>query len=221
MTDRVRITVGSGDLRVIGETRDEIRVKGATASVTGDETRIEGGSDDLTVRVPLGTDVVVGSDSGDIKLEGRLGAVSVTTDSADVRAADVASIDARSRSGKLTVDRSRGPVRMKTDSARVRVRRADGAVRIATESGQVVVDEARDAVAARSVSGTITVLLAGRAGIRLETLSGAIRVSVPPGVKPAVEHRSATGKARIRVDTGDDFIIRTRTDSGDYRIRVA
>ena len=218
---RVRITVGSGDVHVVGEPRDGIAVAGAVASEVDGETHIDGDSDDFTVRVPIGTDVVLGSDSGDVKLDGELGAVSVTTDSADVRAADVASIDARSSSGELTVVRSRGTVRMQSESADVRIRRSDGPVRIATDSAEIVIDDARDAVAARTVSGDIKVHAAGTADVRVETVSGEIRVSVPPGVKPSVQHRSSTGEPRIELETGEDFVITARTVSGDVRIRVS
>ncbi len=95
---RVRITVGSGRVVVVAEARSDIDVDGSTrVSVDGDETRIEGGSDACTVRVPDGTDVILGSSSGDVRLEGRLGAVRATTHSADVDIEEAASVDARAR----------------------------------------------------------------------------------------------------------------------------
>jgi len=137
MAERVRITVSSGDVLVIGEARNIVDVDGATATSAGQETEVRGGSDDFTVRVPIGTDIVVGSESGDVTLDGELGAVSVTTKSADLRADDVASIDARTVSGRLKVRHSRGSVRLKTESADADIDRADGDVVVSAVSGRV------------------------------------------------------------------------------------
>ncbi|MGZ4801325.1 MAG: DUF4097 family beta strand repeat-containing protein [Acidimicrobiia bacterium] len=224
MVDRVRITTTSGKVTVIAEPRDAIGIEGADPSVSGagsGEVEVRGGSSSFTVRVPIGSDVVVGSSSGNVSLRGDLGAVSVTTSSADVTAAMVASIDARTVSGKLTVDLSRGAVRLGTKSARVHVGRVEGEVRVATVSGNVVVDEALGEVAVKTVSGSISVLVAGRAPVGVETISGKINISVPAGVKPAIVHRSVSGKRRVELETGDDLTIATRSISGDVTVGVA
>src|SRR4051794_22573660 len=91
---KLRVTVGSGKVRIVGEVRDAIEIKGATAETVGDETTVRGGSSAVKARVPQGTDIVVGTGSGDIVLEGDLGAVVATTESADIRAETVGSIDA-------------------------------------------------------------------------------------------------------------------------------
>jgi DUF4097 and DUF4098 domain-containing protein YvlB len=221
MPERVRIAVGSGAVHVIGEARDAVAVDGAAFSVTDGETAVRGDSDSFTVRVPSGTDVIVGSRSGDITLDGVLGAVSVTTDSADVRAADVASIDARTASGQLRVEVSRGAVRLRARSATVKVGRVDGPVRVAAESGDINIDEARGAVSLKTVSGDIKVTVTGRDAVSVETVSGDMTVKVPDGVKPDVRPRSVSGKHRISVDAGDDLVIVTRSVSGDVVVGVA
>lgn len=218
---RVRITAGSGTVVVVGESRDDIDVEGARGSVAGGEMRIDSASGSFTVRVPVGTDIVVGAGSGNVTLDGPLGAVSVTTDSADVQAEDVASIDARTRSGKLSVDVSRGPVRMKTKSARIQVGWVGGEVRVATVSGRIVIDEARGTVSTKTVSGAIDVFVTGRSAVTVETVSGRIRVSVPEGVKPEVRHRSVSGRRRVEIETGDDLSIVARSISGDITVSAA
>ena len=218
---RVRITAGSGDVYVVGETRDDIDVDGADVEMAGLETEVRGGSDDFTVRVPTGTDVVVGSASGDVSLDGPLGAVSVTTESADIRAEEVASIDARTASGKLTVDLSHGPVRLKTKSARIDVGRIEGDARIAAVSGRISIADAHGRVSVKTVSGDIGVVVTGRAEVRVETISGTIKVAVPDGVKPAVRHRSVSGRSRVEPAAGDDVEITARSVSGDITVGVA
>jgi DUF4097 and DUF4098 domain-containing protein YvlB len=164
---------------------------------------------------------VVGSESGDVDLAGVFGAVSITTASADVRVEEVASIDARSHSGKIEVELSHGSVRLGSQSATIRMGRADGDVRIASDSGRIEVEAARGSVSAKTVSGAIDVTATGAGPLRLETVSGKIKVSVPPGVKPNVHHRSVSGKHRVKVETGDDFDITARSVSGDLTVGVA
>lgn len=219
---RVRITVGSGRVDVLAEARTDIDVDGATqVSFDGDETRIEGGSDACTVRVPDGTDVVLGSGSGDVRLAGRLGAVRVTTDSADIGIEDAASVDARSRSGKLEVERSRGTVRMRSHSASVRIGRAEGETRIASVSGLVRVDAAAARVSAKTVSGDIRVEVDGPGPVAAETVSGKIDVTLPAGARPDVHHRSMSGKLRLGLERGHDLDVTTRTISGDVSVEPA
>jgi DUF4097 and DUF4098 domain-containing protein YvlB len=221
MAERVRVTVGSGKLLVIAEARDDVSVQSASESVAGDETVVRGGSKPVTIRVPKGTDVVAGTESGDVRLEGSLGAVSVTTASANVHADDVASIDARTHSGKLRVEVSHGPVRLRAESARVRVGRAEGEVRIATQSGRVDIEDATDSVSVRTVSGDIAVFVSGRAAAAFETVSGTVRVTLPAGVHPEVQHRSSTGKLKLGPDAGTDLVITARSVSGDLRVTTA
>jgi DUF4097 and DUF4098 domain-containing protein YvlB len=216
---RVRVTVSSGDVVVIGEPRDGIDVEGGRTEAAADEVVVKGGSDDCTVRVPSGTDVVVGSNSGDVTLEGLLGAVSVTTVSASVDAEDVASIDARTVSGKLRVEESRGDVRLKTKSALVHVGRAVGDVRIANLSGRVEVDEAQASVSVKTVSGSVELHVTGRAPVRAESVSGHITITVPAGTRPSVRQKSVSGKRRVEVEAGTDPEITTRSVSGRLTVK--
>jgi DUF4097 and DUF4098 domain-containing protein YvlB len=219
MAERVRVTVNSGDVVVIGEPRDGVDVEGGRTGAADGEIVVKGGSDDCTVRVPSGTDVVVGSNSGDVTLEGRLGVVSATTVSGSVDAEDVGSIDARTVSGKLRVDESRGEVRLKTKSALVHVGRAAGEVRIANLSGRIEVDEAQASVSVKTVSGSVDLHVTGRAPVRAESVSGSIAITVPEGTRPSVRQRSVSGKRRVEIEPGDDFEITTKSISGSITIR--
>jgi DUF4097 and DUF4098 domain-containing protein YvlB len=219
MLERLRITVTSGTVRVVGEDRDDLAVEGAV--VTGQEPDLElhGTSGEVTARLPTTTAVVLGSLSGKVQLEGRVGAVSVTTTSAAVRAEDVASIDARSTSGKLRVGNCRGDLRMKTKSSSVVVGRVDGEVVAATVSGRITIDDARGPVAVKTVSGTVEITVDGSALVRMETISGKLRVHVPAGVRPDVRVQSVSGKARIDVEQGDDVVLMLRTVSGSIEVK--
>lgn len=218
MAERVRITADSGDVEVIAEPRDGIAVEGASSDQRDGELVVEVRSGDGTVRVPPGTDVVIGSSSGDVRLRGPLGAVSVTTTSAKVSVEDAASADVRSTSGRVEIEEVRGAARVKTKSGRVHVGRVDGELRVSNVSGRVDVDDARGATSLNTVSGKVTVHVTGTGTVHAETVSGRIKVTVPAGVRPAVTHRSVSGKAMIRVEEGDDLEITTRAVSGAIEI---
>ncbi len=221
MVERVRITVSSGRVSVVGETRDDIEVDGAPFPAQNGELELRGRADPYSVRVPAGTDVVVGSASGNVELSGPLGAVSVTTTSGDVRAEAVESIDARTVSGKLRVARSGGSVRLTTKSANVRVGRADGEIRISTISGTIEIQAANAGVSVTTVSGRIGVHVAGREPVRVETVSGKVDITVPEGIRPNVRHRTMSGKRRVEPDEGDDLVIKARSVSGNITVGIA
>jgi len=218
---KLRVTVSSGRVRIVGEAREGIEVKGATATTVGDETRVLAGSSEVKARVPEGTDIVVGCGSGDIVLEGILGVVVATTSSGDIRAETVGSIDARTISGDVRVQVSHGHARLRSESARVRVGRVEGETRVATASGKITIRDAAGPVSAQSVSGDIKVAVSGREPVGVETLSGKITVTLPNGVKPTVQHRAGSGATKVKVERGTDLVITARTRSGDLIVESA
>jgi DUF4097 and DUF4098 domain-containing protein YvlB len=215
---QVRITVASARVVVRGEDRSAVAVEGADASGPDEDVVVQGSSQPVTVLVPAGTDVVVGSSSGNVSLEGELGSVRVTTASGKVDAHDVAAIDARTASGRLTVRVSRGPARLTTRSARIELGRADGPVTASTTSGRLEVNDARAGAALKSVSGRIDLGVSGEGEVDVETVSGRVRVTVPRGSRPDVQLRTTSGGRRVECETGTDFPVWVRSVSGSIRV---
>src|SRR4051812_32406309 len=97
----LRLQSRSGKIDVVAEPRDDVEIEGdrfSTAEADGGavfEVRSgHGGSKNLTVRCPAGTDVAVGTQSGNVKMTGDFGTVSVTTLSGaiDIEGADEADL---------------------------------------------------------------------------------------------------------------------------------
>jgi DUF4097 and DUF4098 domain-containing protein YvlB len=218
MAQQVRVIVTSARVRVVAEDRADVDAGDAASSGPLDDLTLLAGSGAVTVRVPIGTDVMVGSASGDVTLEGELGSVRATTASGDVDAADVASIDARSLSGKLRVGRSRGTVRLRTKSAGIHVSRAEGEVRAATVSGKVRVDGAAAGVTLKTVSGRIDAVLTAPHDATVETVSGRMTVHVPRAARPNVRVRTVSGKRRVDCETGTDLTVTGRSISGSITV---
>ncbi len=151
--DTVRISTSSGAVHVIAERgrREVLSSTGPIPSTNGPVT-IDGGSTKVVVRVPEGTALVIGSTSGRVTIEGRVGPVSVVTTSGRISVADAASVDARSSSGRIEVGRADGECRIVATSGRVDIGscgRADAVSR----SGRIVVRDAHGPVRANCTSG--------------------------------------------------------------------
>ncbi len=205
----VRVSTKSGAIHVYGEAgRTE-----CWSSVTpneGSPTTICGGSSKVEVRVPEGTDLVIGSTSGKVTVEGRVGTVSVLTNSGRISVADAVSVDARSTSGRVEVGRADGVCRVVSTSGKVEVGRC-GAADAASGSGRIALDEAHGPVRASCTSGKITVTVAGAHDVDAETVSGRIEVSYPADVQPLV----ASSAAEVAAATpGHDCTVVARSGSG-------
>src|SRR5438309_10309254 len=183
------VTTASGDVTVTAEDRDDIVFdKGVIDKdqVTTDEegrVSVRRGSADVEVRCPEGTDVIVGSASGDVELRGRLGCCRVTTASGDITVEDVDSIDVRTASGDVDVDRCDGRCRAHTASGDVTIGEV-GQLDAGTVSSAVRVDEAAGSVRVRTVSGTIKLAVTGDGDVSVRSMSGSVTILMPPDVHP-------------------------------------
>jgi DUF4097 and DUF4098 domain-containing protein YvlB len=218
MPDAVRITSRSGRVRVIGEARADVAAEGASIVDHHGQREVRCGSKKIEVRVPVGTDLVVGTSSGDVELRGDLGHVGVTTVSGGVTAEQVSSIDARTKSGRVEVQTSSGAVRLKTGSSSIRIDQAAGEVRVASVSGKVQIKEAHGLASVRTVSGNVELGLSDASAALVETVSGTMRITVPAGVHPAARLKTVSGKRRVECDPGDDVAITARSVSGDLLV---
>lgn len=195
----VRASMSSGALLISCEERTDIDVDGqGTAAVEGSVLTIDGGSSRLRVRVPSGTDLLLGSTSGSITIEGRSGLVAVVSTSGRVSVEHAGEIDVRSESGRVTVGRVDGDCCLRSGSGRLEVHSC-GAVDVMTDSGRVSIDDARGPVAAHCVSGHIEVELTEPNDVDAETVTGRIDVVVPcvDGATDRVSVRTTSGSVHV------------------------
>ena len=184
--DTVRISTTSGSVHVVAEHgRREVTSSAGAIQSDGGPMTIDGGSSKVVVRVPEGTVLVIGSTSGRVTIEGRVGAVSVVTASGRISVGHAVSVDARSASGRIEVGRADGECRVVATSGRVDIGSCGGAD-ATSESGRIAVRDARGPVRANCTSGKIQLTMAGAHDVEAETVSGRIEVTFPDGVRPAV-----------------------------------
>jgi len=171
---------------------------------------IDGDSSAVEVRVPEGTDLVIGTTSGKVIVDGRVGAISVLTTSGRISIDQANSVDARTKSGRVDVRHAEGVCRIVSASGRVTVDRC-GAADAASGNGRVVLADAHGRVRATSTTGKVSVAVAGAHDVAAETVSGRIEVSYPVGVRPLVVSPDPDATAATQ---GHDCTVVARSGSG-------
>lgn len=179
--DEVRIAAGSGSVQVVAgdhafrvEGVAEVRIDGRRATV--ETTRR------VTVYVPEGTDIVIGSSSGRVDVRGVAGAVAVANESGSITIDEADSVDARTSSGRVKVGCCHGDCRVKSSSGRVTVDHC-GDADVSTSSGRIDLRDADGWVRAHCVSGRICIEMDGPYDAEAETVSGRVQITYPAGVQ--------------------------------------
>jgi hypothetical protein len=153
-----------------------------------------GGDFECRITCPPGTDLDLSGGSTDLRAEDELGEVAVSTASGDIK-----------------LGTTRGAVQLKTASGDVGVGVLPAPSSIATVSGDLYVEGIEAALNGRSVSGDVTVgKVAGELGfsttsgdvdvktvlsgdVRLQTVSGDVRVGVARGTRVWIDAVSVSG----------------------------
>jgi DUF4097 and DUF4098 domain-containing protein YvlB len=217
---RLRVSAQSGSVKVTGESRGDVVVeRGGVSAASADgavEIRPARPSDSVDVRCPMGADVMVGTHSGGIQLDGRFGTVGVTSQSGSIRVGAVEEADLRTVSGTVTLEECAGRCRVSTTSGRITVG-ATGDAEISTTSGSIGVDAVAGSVRVRSVSGTVSVASSAGGPVNASTVSGSVTIRLPHGVRPTVRS-SGRGTARSSFEPGDDVLVEVTTVSGNVRL---
>ncbi len=216
----LRIQSRSGKVDVVAEPREDVLVEGdgfdareADGGVALEIRSGRGGSKPLTVRCPVGTDVVIGTHSGGIRTEGELGIVSATTMSApiDIDRADEA--DLRTGSGNIKLTGSRGRCRMNTMSGKIEAGTV-GACSCGTMSGNIRIGLVIGRLKARTVSGSIEAACRGEGSIGVRTVSGRVQIELPEGTAVHKRFKTLSGKVHCPFPEGDDLSVEAISVSG-------
>jgi DUF4097 and DUF4098 domain-containing protein YvlB len=212
----VRISTTSGSINVVAEAGLTTMWSSIAPLVTeGSSTTIDGGSSKVKVRVPEGTDLVVGATSGRVTIEGRVGSVSAMTTSGRVSIADAGSVDVRTTSGRIDVGRTMSACRAVASSGRVEVGRC-GEADVTARSGRIVLKDVHGTARAHCVSGRVDISMGAACDVDAETVSGRIVVSLPPSVRPQIV--SSSGDIVDSAETYDCVVV---ARSGSGRVVVA
>ena len=144
----VRISTASGSITVVGEPRHDVTVDGkASVTQSGANLTIVGSSGNLTIRVPDDIDLMLGSQSGSIEVQGRVGNLSAVAESGRVEIGFAKSVDVRAASGHVEVGDVAGSCCIRGHSGHVEVN-GSGDIDVATTSGRIELRDVRGTVKA-------------------------------------------------------------------------
>lgn len=219
----LRLQSRSGRVRVIAEAREDVEAQGERLQATEDDggatlqVRAGRGSGNLVVRCPAGTDIVVGTHSGGVRLEGQFGDVSITTMSGtiDLEAADQA--DLRTMSANITVGSCAGAARTSSISGTINGGRTGSAV-ASTMSGSITFEHVRGEFRARSVGGSIAAVCDGEGAIAVKTVSGTVRITLPAGMRLEACCKTMSGRIECPFPVGNDLRVDAISVSGSIQV---
>lgn len=219
----LRLQSRAGKIDVVAEPREDVVVEGdkfeardPDAGATLEVRSGHGGSKSLAVRCPVGTDIVIGTQSGSVSMKGEFGCVSVTTMSGgiDVERADEA--DLRTGAGNVHLGSS-GRCRMNSMSGSITAGSV-GAASAGTMSGSITIERVAGRLKARSVSGSIRAACDCEGEIAVKTVSGKVYLELPSGTALDTRFKTLSGKVRNPFPVGQDCRLEAMSISGSIEL---
>ena len=232
---------------VAGRDADQVEVEqsGKRISVVAPRQRAGffGGDSklDVTITVPLKSDLAVRTGSADVRVTGTVGTTQIKTGSGDVRTDDLAGPAlVETGSGDVDIQVANAELRVKSGSGTVRVRHAESAVAASTGSGDVEIGTSNGPAAVKTGSGDLKVidantdvslvtgsgdLLVGtahRGRFTMKGASGDVHIGIPAGLPVWTDISTLSGAIRSNLESagepaeGADHVeLRAKTVSGD------
>jgi DUF4097 and DUF4098 domain-containing protein YvlB len=191
-----------------------------------------GGDFECRITCPPGSELDLSGASTDVRVEGDLGEVAARTASGDIRLGNVG-----------------GPLRVKTASGDVFVGDVAGEATVATVSGDMSIERIATALGARAVSGDVKIgavagelVVATTSGgvevkavesgdVRVQTVSGDVRVGIARGTRVWIDAASVSGALESELGLqdagaaeetrGEVVPLHVKTVSGDVAVVAA
>jgi DUF4097 and DUF4098 domain-containing protein YvlB len=234
------------DVKVAEQTRVEcvsghLMVK--TPKLRSWSLRGHGGSIDVTVELPAGSDLHGAGQMADFDTEGPLADLRIKTGLGRIRVADAAKLNLKSGAGDITVEHVSSHAEVTTGSGDVRLREVDGTaviknsngdtwvgeaageLRLNAANGDIAVERAQAGVAAKSANGSVRVGEVARGSVVLETKIGELEVGIREGSAAWLDVSSGAGRVQNALEAADapaasaeTVRVRARTTIGDVLI---
>jgi hypothetical protein len=208
--------------------------------------RSAGGSIDVTVALPAGSQVRGAGQLADFRCDGPLGDCTVRTGLGSIQLDRAGTLNLRSGAGDISVERATGHAEVATGAGDVRLRDLDagaavknsngdtwvgaarGDLRLKAGNGSVAIDLAHASVDARTANGDVRLGQAARGSVVLETHLGDVEVGIREGTAAWLDVRAGAGQVHNALEDADapdpsaeTVEVRARTSLGAIAIRRA
>jgi DUF4097 and DUF4098 domain-containing protein YvlB len=209
-------------------------------------SRSGGGSIDVTIELPAGSNVQGAGSSADFRCDGPLADTRIKTGLGAVHVGEAATLSVKNGSGDIEVEHVTGHADVTTGSGDVRLRdlgatavvknsngdtwigEAAGDLRVSAANGSIAVDLPHASVVAKSANGDVRLGEVKRGSVVLETQVGDLEVGIREGTAAWLDVNAAAGKlhnalaaAAAPAAATEAVEVRARTSLGDIVIRRA
>ncbi|UUU23925.1 DUF4097 family beta strand repeat-containing protein [Streptomyces sp. DSM 40750] len=233
------------DLDVRTADQTEVAYASGVLTVTTPKANLlgRGGTVDVTVDLPTGSNIDITGPGARVLGEGRLGKVRVTTSAGDVRLDTTGPLHLKASHGSTTVERVEGLAEITSSTGNVRVGLVDGPavlknshgtttigvvtgeLRMSGANGVVDIARAEASVTGTTTNGLLRVAEVARGTVQLETSNGSIEVGVREGTAAWLDVSSNRGQVRNALaaseapDQAEDTVkVRARTNWGNIDV---
>lgn len=269
VTATIDVVVGDVHIRADGGGHTTVDVRASDASNEEDvkaaeQTRVEcanghllvkaaklrswlprgmGGSIDVTIELPAGSNVHGAGQSTDFRCDGRFGDCRIKTGLGGIQLEQADTLNLKSGIGDISVERAAGHAEVSASSGDVRLHEleagavvknsngdtwigaAGGDLRVSAANGSIAVDLANASLVAKSASGDVRLGEAVRGSVVLETNLGDLEVGIREGTAAWLDVRAHAGKVHNSLDaveapepSAETVEVRARTSAGNVVI---
>jgi DUF4097 and DUF4098 domain-containing protein YvlB len=203
-----------------------------------------GGSIDVTIELPAGSNVHGAGQSTDFRCDGRFGDCHIKTGLGRIQLEQADTLNLKSGIGDIAVEHATGHAEVSASSGDVRLQDLDasavvknsngdtwigaagGDLRVSAANGSVAVDAAHASVVAKSANGDVRLGEAARGSVVLETSLGDLEVGIRKGTAAWLDVRASAGKVHNSLDaveapdpSAETVEVRARTSAGNVVVR--
>ena len=184
----------------------------------------------IRIRCPEGAELHCSTASADLRASGPLGDVEAKSASGDVSVDHVSALRVQSASGDVRAVSVEGEARLQTVSGDVRLGAVGGPISATLVSGDFHAEEGRTDVVVKTVSGDLGVDAVREGQIKLQSVSGDVRLGVRQGTRLRIDATSTSGDISSELDVKDqpseqpsalEARLQVKTVSGDVAIMRA
>jgi Toastrack DUF4097 len=163
-----------------------------------------GGDFECRVTCPPGTDVDLAGGSTDLRAEGELGEVSVRSASGDVRLGSaLGAVQVKTASGDISVGAVLADSSIVTVSGDLGVERIEASVTARSVSGDVTIGSVAGELGLSTTSGDVDLKSVEDGDVRVQTVSGDVRIGIARGTRVWVDAASVSGKLESELGLED------------------